>query len=156
MNFLNNVKTLKELKKVYKELAKKFHPDLGGSVEQMQKLNEEYKKYEKNLNISAPKEKVKSIKSDVKPRKTIGKATIKARLRKAGVSLEGFDSIEKDEVEIYIDDVDNEGTADRELTEKKVKEFRKVFNWDGFRSGCGSWVLRREYESKESFRCNAR
>lgn len=42
MNFFKNVKSLEDLKKQYKELAKKFHPDLGGSKEQMQQLNEEY------------------------------------------------------------------------------------------------------------------
>lgn len=90
-------------------------------------------------------------------RLTVGKATIKARLRKAGVNFEeGFLSIEKDEVEIFIEDTDNEGTADIEATEAKVKEFQKVFNWGGFRSGFGSWTLRRGYDCESSFRCNVR
>jgi len=40
--YFNNVKTLTELKKLYKELARKNHPDFGGSVEIMQKINSEY------------------------------------------------------------------------------------------------------------------
>jgi hypothetical protein len=114
------------------------------------KLN---KKYEEALIITAPKVKsAKSIKTDVRPkRKTVGKATIKARLRKAGVSLEGFESIEKDEVEIFIEDSDNQGTANRELTEAKVKEFEKVFSWGGFVTGYGSYILRREYESSRQW-----
>lgn len=42
MKFFENIKTLNELKKAYKELARKYHPDLGGSVEEMQKINAEY------------------------------------------------------------------------------------------------------------------
>ena len=44
MKFFENVKTLAELKKAYKELARKNHPDLGGSVEIMQAINAEYDK----------------------------------------------------------------------------------------------------------------
>ena len=40
--FFNNVKSLTELKKLYKELARKNHPDFGGSVEIMQAINAEY------------------------------------------------------------------------------------------------------------------
>lgn len=40
--FFNNVKSLTELKKLYKELARKNHPDFGGSVEVMQAINAEY------------------------------------------------------------------------------------------------------------------
>ena len=34
--------TAEELKKAYRELAKKHHPDKGGSTEEMQKVNAEY------------------------------------------------------------------------------------------------------------------
>ena len=40
--FFNNVKSLTELKKLYKELARKNHPDFGGSVEVMQAINADY------------------------------------------------------------------------------------------------------------------
>ena len=40
--FFGNVKSLQELKKLYKELARKYHPDFGGNVETMQAINAEY------------------------------------------------------------------------------------------------------------------
>lgn len=40
--FFSNVKSLEELKKMYFRLAKQHHPDRGGSVEVMQKINAEY------------------------------------------------------------------------------------------------------------------
>lgn len=43
MKYLNNCKTLDELKKEYRALTKKLHPDCGGSNEEMKILNEEYK-----------------------------------------------------------------------------------------------------------------
>jgi hypothetical protein len=80
-------------------------------------------------------------------RTTIGKATIKARLKKAGVSLDGIMNIEKDTAEVFVEDVDNLGTADYYLTEAKMKEFEKVFKWGGFKTGYGSWIYERGYIS---------
>ena len=42
MNYFKNIKTLEEAKKLYRELAKLNHPDKGGSIEAMQKINFEY------------------------------------------------------------------------------------------------------------------
>ena len=42
MTYLNNIRTLDELKKAYRKLAAKLHPDNGGSKEEMQELNREY------------------------------------------------------------------------------------------------------------------
>lgn len=42
MNELRRAKTLEELKKVYRKLALKFHPDKGGTDEQMAEINNAY------------------------------------------------------------------------------------------------------------------
>ena len=42
MKYFNNPKTLEELKKQYRELAMKHHPDKGGSNEAMKAINAEY------------------------------------------------------------------------------------------------------------------
>lgn len=44
MKWFNNPKTLEELKKEYKRLAMQHHPDMGGSTEEMQEINNEYEK----------------------------------------------------------------------------------------------------------------
>lgn len=42
IKFFENVKTVEELKRQYKTLAFKHHPDRGGKVEDMQRINSEY------------------------------------------------------------------------------------------------------------------
>ena len=42
MKWFNNPQTLEELKKEYKRLALKHHPDRGGDVKDMQEINSEY------------------------------------------------------------------------------------------------------------------
>lgn len=42
MNELRRAKTLEELKKVYRKLALEFHPDRGGTDEQMAAINNAY------------------------------------------------------------------------------------------------------------------
>ena len=44
MKYFDKVKSLTELKKLYKELARRYHPDFGGNVEVMQAINAEYDK----------------------------------------------------------------------------------------------------------------
>lgn len=42
--FFTNVNTMEELKKAYKKLVLKHHPDLGGNLRDMQNINAEYDK----------------------------------------------------------------------------------------------------------------
>lgn len=42
MKWFTNPQTLEELKKQYKRLAKQHHPDIGGSVKDMQEINNEF------------------------------------------------------------------------------------------------------------------
>lgn len=51
IELLKGIENLEDLKKEYKKLAYKYHPDLkGGSVEMMQQLNAEYDYLSKELN----------------------------------------------------------------------------------------------------------
>jgi curved DNA-binding protein CbpA len=43
MKYFINFVTIDDVKQLYRKLAKKFHPDLGGSKEAMQEINAEYK-----------------------------------------------------------------------------------------------------------------
>ncbi|HVX01514.1 MAG TPA: hypothetical protein VHA52_13915 [Candidatus Babeliaceae bacterium] len=42
MRYFNNCKTLDEIKALYKQLAKQYHPDCGGDTATMQAINTEY------------------------------------------------------------------------------------------------------------------
>lgn len=42
MKFIKNVETLEDLKQAYKKLALKYHPDCGGTDEEMAQINNEY------------------------------------------------------------------------------------------------------------------
>lgn len=44
MKWFSNPQTLEQLKKQYKKLAMQHHPDVGGSVTNMQEINAEYDK----------------------------------------------------------------------------------------------------------------
>ena len=47
--YFKDINTLKELRRQYRDLLKKFHPDNGGNVSDMQEINAEYDKLFKVL-----------------------------------------------------------------------------------------------------------
>jgi hypothetical protein len=49
MKYFGDVKDLVELRKLYYQLALKFHPDRGGNEEIMKLINNEYEMYSKRL-----------------------------------------------------------------------------------------------------------
>ncbi len=51
MNYFSNINNIEELKKQYKNLAFRFHPDRGGSTAIMQEINAEYEKLQRKINL---------------------------------------------------------------------------------------------------------
>ena len=49
MTYFKNIETLEQLRKAYKDLLKKHHPDNGGSEETMKAINVEYEQLFKIL-----------------------------------------------------------------------------------------------------------
>lgn len=47
--FFKNVETVEELYSQYKKLAMQYHPDHGGSTEDMQQINAEYDELKKRV-----------------------------------------------------------------------------------------------------------
>ena len=47
--YFKNISTIEDAKKLYKQLAKENHPDLGGNIEIMQEINAEFDKLTENL-----------------------------------------------------------------------------------------------------------
>ena len=54
--FFDSVATLDELKRLYKQLALRHHPDKGGDVETMQWINGEYEEAFNRLHEAAPED----------------------------------------------------------------------------------------------------
>ncbi len=53
MKFFENCHTLEELKAEYKQLAKRYHPDLGGDTATMQAINAQYEAAFNRMNGNA-------------------------------------------------------------------------------------------------------
>lgn len=52
MKFFQSVTTKEELKKAYRKLAMKHHPDRGGDTETMKQINNEYEELSKRLDAN--------------------------------------------------------------------------------------------------------
>ena len=56
MKWFKGVKTIEELRKMYRELLKEHHPDNGGNVSDMQEINSEYDVVFKRISASFSEE----------------------------------------------------------------------------------------------------
>lgn len=71
MTFFKDPKTLEELKIQYKDLVKKYHPDLGGSNAVMATINNEYEKLFNILKLKANQSKNKKEHTSETPQEFI-------------------------------------------------------------------------------------
>ena len=73
MKWFKGIKTIEELRKMYRELLKEHHPDNGGNVSDMQEINSEYDVLFKRISASYSEEKT----ADNNPIPTINTKKIK-------------------------------------------------------------------------------
>lgn len=60
-DYFKNIRSKEQAKKIYKEFAKKLHPDAGGNNQDFQNLTEQYQNFLKNFNQVKQKVKNKKI-----------------------------------------------------------------------------------------------
>ena len=73
MGYFAGVKSYAELKSMYRDLCKKHHPDLGGDVATMQKINAEYSKIVKDgyMEFGASNAEIEEALRDIIERTTV-------------------------------------------------------------------------------------
>ncbi|MFO7657652.1 MAG: J domain-containing protein [Bacteroidales bacterium] len=49
MKYFNDVMTVEDLKSVYRRLAMLYHPDRGGNIDEMKRINSEYSELSKEI-----------------------------------------------------------------------------------------------------------
>ena len=64
LKYFKGIESVEELKKAYKELAKKLHPDLGGNKEKFQEMNNEYDLLFKSLKANKKENKAANNKDN--------------------------------------------------------------------------------------------
>jgi len=70
----------------------------------------------------------------------MNKTQIVKTLRVENIDLTHIE-INKNQVEIFIEDANFPGTADEDATNKLMERVSDVLGWGGYQSGYGSWVL---------------
>lgn len=72
----------------------------------------------------------------------------KATLKKLLKGIDGVKIVSGTEIEVYVEDPEDPGRADREATDKVLAKVRKAgVSWGGSRSGYGAWFLYEDYRS---------
>ena len=66
MKYFSECRTQEEAKKLYKELARKHHPDVGGDLRTMQEINAEYAQFQARGATNEARERQKTAHADGK------------------------------------------------------------------------------------------
>lgn len=75
---------------------------------------------------------------------------IKTKLEKAGFNMDCIVNVKGDEVEILAKN--KKGEVSQTLTNKAKNDAYKILGFSGgYKTGCGSWVIRNNYESLGDF-----
>ncbi len=91
MKWFNNPKSLEELKRQYRDLTKRHHPDLGGSAEEMKEINNEYDQLFsrlKNVHESADGKTTYHSKTENTERPESFRAIIDELVKMRGITIE--------------------------------------------------------------------
>jgi len=67
MRWFTNVRTVEELRKQYRQLMKKHHPDVGGNTEAAKEINS---KYDRSFGVLSRQEATQERNPRTQPRKT--------------------------------------------------------------------------------------
>ena len=66
MKWFANVRTVEELRKQYRQLMKKHHPDVGGNTEDAKEINSEYERLFAVLSRQEPQERPQGEQESIK------------------------------------------------------------------------------------------
>lgn len=130
MRFFKNVRTLEELKKEYRTLATKHHPDRGGDLETMQAINSEYDevfKRVKNLHTNAKGE---TYEKETQEQPNDFRDIIEVLLRMQGVHIEVIGSFIwlSGETKVYKDQIKELGfkwSSNKKMWYKSPEGYRR-------------------------------
>lgn len=157
MTYFKNINDLSELRKLYYQLAKKFHPDLvGGSVVVMQAINNEYEKYSKMLidgntgfsNLRKVYERDVSEELQTKINEIIHFDQIQIEVIRGWLWLTGNTYPLKDQLKALSFRYSRNKTAWYWHSRNYIKTSNKQFSMDGIRKLWGSMEIEQETPSK--------